>query len=137
MRRLGEDEVLLIRLGTQRTSSTPDRRFIGYAPDMSADELRDAARMYWRLGGERARRVRYLVISANRQALDACEVTPDGLTFVEGADGMRRVAFTLTDITSTELKRRLLAVATRRLDQLPRGARNPCVYLSDDSADLC
>ena len=62
--------------------------------------------------------------------------TPDGLTFVEGADGLRRVAFTVTDITtSSELKHRLLAMATRRLDQLPPGARNPCVYLSDDSAD--
>ncbi len=133
--KLSEDEVLLIRLGTQRTSPTADRPFIGYATAMSADELRDAARMYWRLGGERARRVRYLVISANRRALDACEVTPDGLTFVEGADGLRRVAFTVTDITSSELKHRLLAMATRRLDQLPPGARNPCVYLSDDSAD--
>ena len=102
---------------------------------MSADELRDAARMYWRLEGERAQRVRYLVISANRKVLDACEVTSDGLTFVEGADGLRRVAFTVTDITSTELKRRLLAMAIRRLDQLPPGARNPCVYLPDDSTD--
>ena len=134
-RQLSEDKVLLIRLGTQRTSPTPGRPFIGYAPDMSADELRDAARMYWRLEGKRARRVRYLVISANRQALDACEVTPDGLTFVEGADGLRRVAFTVADITSSELKHRLLAMATRRLDQLPTGARNPCIYLPDDSAD--
>ena len=54
-------------------------------------------------GSERARRVRYLVISAGGRALDACEVIPDGLTFVEGADGGRRVAFTVTGIASGDL----------------------------------
>ena len=49
-RHLGDGEALLIRLGAQRASPTPDRRFIGYAPGMSAGELRDSARMYWRLG---------------------------------------------------------------------------------------
>jgi hypothetical protein len=132
---LGENEVLLIRLGALRPSPTPDRRFIGYASDMSADDLRDAARMYWRLEGERARRVRYLVISANRQVLDACEVAPDGLTFVEGADGLRRVAFAVTDITDSELKHRLLTMATHTLDQLLPGARNPCIYLRDEAAN--
>jgi hypothetical protein len=130
--RAGQDEVLLIRLGTRRPSPTPDRRFIGYASDMSADDLRDAGRMYWRLGDEHARRVRYLVISADGQALDAFEVSPDGLTFVEGADGVRRVAFTVTDITNSNLKHKLLAMATRKLDQLLPGARNPCIYLRDD-----
>jgi hypothetical protein len=133
IRRLGDDEVLLIRLGTQRESPTPDRRFIGYAPEMSAAELRDSARMYWRLGNERAQRVRYLVISAGGRALDACEVTPDGLTFVEGADGQYRVAFTVAAITNSDLKRTLLALAERKLSRLPPGARNPCVYLTDDS----
>jgi hypothetical protein len=134
-RHLGDDEVLLIRLGAQRESPTPDRPFIGYAPDMPTRELRDSARMYWRLGGERARRVRYLVISAGGRPLDACEVTPDGLTFVEGADGRRRVAFTVTGITSSDLKRDLLARAERKLSRLPPGARNPCVYLPGDSPD--
>jgi hypothetical protein len=130
---LRDSEVLLIRLGAQRKSPTPDRPFIGYAPGMSAGELRDSARMYWRLGSERARRVRYLVISAGGRALDACEVIPDGLTFVEGADGGRRVAFTVTGIASGDLKRTLLARAERRLSRLPSGARNPCVYLPGDS----
>lgn len=121
--------MLLIRLGAQRKSPTPDRPLIGYAPGMSAGELRDSARMYWRLGSERARRVRYLVISAGGRALDACEVIPDGLTFVEGADGRRRVAFTVTGIASGDLKRALLARAESRLSRLPPGARNPCVYL--------
>lgn len=134
-RRLGDDEVLLIRLGTQRESPTPDRRFIGYAPEMSAAELRDSARMYWRLGSERAQRVRYVVISAGGRALDACEVTPDGLTFVEGADGRRRVAFTVTVITNSDLKHTLLARAERKLSGLAPGARNPCVYLTGDSSD--
>ena len=134
-RPLEDDEVLLIRLGTQRESPTPDRRFIGYAPEMSSAELRDSARMYWRLGSERAQRVRYLVISAGGRALDACEVTPDGLTFVEGADGRRRVAFTVTVITSSDLKHTLLARAERRLSRLSPGARNPCVYLTGDSSD--
>lgn len=132
-RHLGDGEVLLIRLGAQRTSPTPDRRFIGYAPGMPAGELRDSARMYWRLGGDRARRVRYLIISAGRHVLDACEVIPDGLTFVEGADGRRRVAFTVAAITSSGLQHRLMALAERRLSQLPPGARNPCVYLPGDS----
>ncbi len=127
--------MLLIRLGTQRESPTPDRRFIGYAPEMSSAELRDSARMYWRLGSERAQRVRYLVISAGGRALDACEVTPDGLTFVEGADGRRRVAFTVTVITSSDLRHTLLARAERRLSRLSPGARNPCVYLTGDSSD--
>jgi len=91
--------------------------------------------MYWHLEGKRARRVRYLVISANRQVLDACGVALDGLTFVEGADGLRRVAFTVTDITDSELKHRLLTMATHRLDQLRPGARNPCIYLRDDAAN--
>ena len=131
--KLGKDEVLLIRLGALRPSPTPDRRFIGYA-DISSDDLRDAARMYWHLEGKRARRVRYLVVSANRQVLDAYEVAVDGLTFVEGADGLRRVAFAITDITDGELKRRLLIMATQRLDQLRLGARNLCIYLRDDTA---
>ena len=80
-------------------------------------------------------RVRYLVISAGGRALDACEVTPDGLTFVEGADGRRRVAFTVTAITSSDLKHTLLARAERRLSRLSPGARNPCVYLTGDSSD--
>jgi len=134
-RNLGKDEVLLIRLGTLRPSPTPDRRFIGYASDMPADDLRDAGRMYWHLDGKRARRVRYLVISANRQVLDAWEVAADGLTFVEGADGLRRVAFAVTDIADSELKHRLLIMARHRLDQLGQGARNPCIYLRDDVAD--
>ena len=134
-RNLGKDEVLLIRLGTLRRSTTPDRPFIGYAPDMSPEDLRDAARMYWRLDGERARRVRYLVISANRQALDACEVASDGLTFVEDANGSRRAAFAVTDITDSELRQRLLAMATHRLSQLRPGTRNPCIYLHDDTAN--
>ena len=43
--KLSEDEVLLIRLGTQRMliATTTRRPFIGYATAMSADELRDAA----------------------------------------------------------------------------------------------
>ncbi len=133
-RHLGDGEALLIRLGAQRASPTPDRRFIGYAPGMSAGELRDSARMYWRLGDERARQVRYLVISAGRHVLDACEVIPDGLTFVEGADGQRRVAFTVAAITSSGLQHRLMTLAERRLSQLLPGARNPCVYLPGDSA---
>jgi hypothetical protein len=128
-------QVLLIRLGALRPSPTPDRRFIGYASDMSAEDLRDSARMYWHLEGKRARRVRYLVISAKRQALDACQVVPDGLTFIEGADGLRRVAFAVTDITDSELKHRLLTMATRRLDQLRPGARNPCIYLRYEARD--
>jgi hypothetical protein len=131
--KFGEDEVLLIRLGTLRPSPTRDRRFIGYAPNMSADDLRDAARMYWHLEGKRARQVRYLVVSANRQVLDAYEVAHDGLIFVEGADGLRRVAFAVNDITDSELKHRLLIMATHRLDQLRPGARNPCIYLRDDA----
>lgn len=134
-RHLRDDEVLLIRLGAQRESPTPDRPFVGYAPGMSAAELRDSARMYWRLESERAQRVRYLVISAGGRALDACEVTPDGLTFVEGADGRRRVAFTVTDITSSNLRRSLLTRAKRELSRLPPGARNPCVYLPGDGPD--
>jgi hypothetical protein len=133
--RVDQHEVLLIRLGTLRPSPTPDRRFIGYVPDMSEGDLRDAARMYWRLEGRRAQRVRYLVISANRQVLDACEVVPDGLTFIEGTDGLRRAAFAVTEITDSELKHKLLAMAARRLNQLPSGARNPCIYLRDDAAD--
>ena len=82
---------------------------------MSADDLRESARMYWHLDGERARRVRYLVISANRHVLDACEVAPDGLTFVEDADGSRRVAFAVTDIIDSELRQRLVRMATRKL----------------------
>jgi hypothetical protein len=132
-RHLGNGEVLLIRLGAQRASPTPDRPFIGYAPGMSTGELRDSARMYWRLEGERARRVRYLVISAGRHVLDACEVISDGLTFVEGADGRRRVAFTVTAIGSSGLQHRLMALAERRLSELPLGARNPCIYLPGDS----
>ena len=58
--------------------------------------------MYWRLDGRRARPVRYLVISANRQALDACEVASGGLSLVEGANRSRRVAFAVTDITNRE-----------------------------------
>jgi hypothetical protein len=135
VRKLGEDEVLLIRLGTLRRSPTPDRHFIGYAPDMSAEDLRDAARMYWRLDGVRASRVRYLVISANRQVLDACEVAPDGLTFVEDADGLRRVAFAVTDITDSGLQQRLRTMATHRLGQLRPGTRNPFIYLGDDAAN--
>jgi hypothetical protein len=133
--KFGNDEVLLIRLGTQRQSPTPDRHFIGYAPGMSPEDVRDAGRMYWRLDGERASRVRYLVISANRKALDACEVVPDGLTFVEDADGSRRVAFAVTDIPDSELRQRLLTMATRRLGQLRPGTRNPFIYLGDDAAD--
>ena len=91
--------------------------------------------MYWRLDGERARRVHYLVISANRQALDACEVASDGLTFVEGANGSRRVAFAVTDITDSELRQRLMAMATHRLSQLRPGTRNPFIYLHDDTAN--
>ena len=132
-RRLRDDEVLLIRLGAQRESPTPDRPFIGYSPGMSIGEVRDSARMYWRLAAERAQRVRYLVISAGGRALDACEVTPDGLTFVEGADGQRRVAFTVTKITSSNLRRALLTRAERELSRLPPGARNPCVYLPGDT----
>lgn len=135
VRKLGQDEVLLIRLGALRRSPTPDRQFIGYAPDMSREDLRDAARMYWRLDGERASRVRYLVISANREVLDACEVAPDGLTFVEDAEGSRRVAFSITDVTDSELKQRLLAMATHRLGQLRPGTRNPFIYLGDDAAN--
>jgi hypothetical protein len=131
----GKDEVLLIRLGTLRRSLTPDRRFIGYAPDMSREDLRDAARMYWRLDGERAGRVRYLVISANREVLDACEVAPDGLTFVEDADGSRRVAFAITDIADSGLKQTLLAMATHKLGQLRPGTRNPFIYLGDDATN--
>ena len=134
-KKLGKDEALLIRLGTLRRSPTPDRQFIGYAQDMSPEDLRDAARMYWHLDGERARHVRYLVISANRKALDACEVAPDGLTFVEDADGSRRVAFTVTNITDSELKQRLLTMATHRLGQLRPGTRNPFIYLRDDAAN--
>ena len=132
--KLGNDEVLLIRLGAQRQSPTPDRHFVGYTPGMSPEDVRDAGRMYWRLDGERAGRVRYLVISANRQVLDACEVVPDGLTFVEDVDGSRRVAFAVTDVTDSELRQRLLTMATRRLGQLRPGTRNPFIYLGDDAA---
>ena len=102
---------------------------------MSREDLRDAARMYWRLDGQRAGQVRYLVISANREVLDACEVAPDGLTFVEDANGPRRVAFAITDITDSELKQRLRAMATHKLGQLRPGTRNPFIYLGDDAAD--
>lgn len=132
---LGKDEVLLIRLGIQRRSPTPDRHFIGYSPDMSPEDVREAGRMYWRLDGERARRVSYLVISANRQVLDTCEVAPDGLTFIEDADGSRRVAFAVTDITDSELQQRLVRMATRKLGELRSGTRNPFIYLGDDAVD--
>jgi len=132
---LGKNEVLLIRLGIQRRSPTPGRRFIGYGPDMSPEEVREAGRMYWRLDGERARRVRYLVMSANRQVLDACEVAPDGLTFVEDADGSRRAAFAVTDIIDSELQQRLVRMATRKLGELRPGTGNPFIYLRDDPAD--
>lgn len=134
-RKLGKDEVLLIRLGTLRESPTTDRNFIGYDRDMSPEDLRDAARMYWRLDAQRARRVRYLVISANRQVLDACEVAQDGLTFVEDADGSRRVAFSVTDVTDSDLRQRLLTMAAHKLRQVRPGTRNPFIYLHDDIAN--
>jgi hypothetical protein len=102
---------------------------------MSPEEVREAGRMYWRLDGERARRVRCLVMSANRQVLEACEVAPDGLTFVQDADGSRRAAFAVTDIIDSELQQRLVRMATRKLGELRPGTRNPFIYLRDDPAD--
>lgn len=67
---------------------------------MTADELRDAARMYWRLDVRLALTIRHLVASAQGTALAVYEVAPDGATMIQNPEGTRRVAFEVFPVTT-------------------------------------
>lgn len=80
-----EGTLLVVRLGRQAPSPDRGRAHIGYDLSMTADELRNAARMYWRLDTRRARVLRHLVAASGTMPLEAYDIVPDSLTYTVGA----------------------------------------------------
>jgi hypothetical protein len=123
-------DLLVVRLGRQsEATAEDDRGYVGYSSSMSAAERRDAARRYWRLDLGRAQRLRYIVAATGRQAIDAYQILPDGLTCIRDDRRGRRVEFDVTEVYDHDLRRQLMRRATERLANLRRGARNPVLYV--------
>lgn len=130
-----QGEVLLVRLGPRRATQDPQRPYIGYADGLTAHELRDTARRYWRLAPARAQLLRYLVVGSGRQVLRAYRIEPDGLTFNVDDKGNSRASFELAEIADGTLNGQLLRQAGEALEKLPSGSQNPVMYLGKLGAD--
>jgi hypothetical protein len=74
---------------------------------MTSDELRDAARMFWRLDQRRAERPQHLVAALRTAPLEAYEIVTDSLTYTRSA-GERRAAFELVEVQDSLLRSRQL-----------------------------
>lgn len=122
------ESLLVVRLGRQAPSPDPGRDHIGYSAAMTPDELRDAARMYWRLDPDRARALTHLVAASGNMPLEAYSIVPDSLTYTTSADGSRRASFDLVEIAPGRVRDRLLGQAGQSLRGLARGAQNPVLY---------
>lgn len=122
------ESLLIVRLGRQAPSPEPGRTHIGYDASMSRDELRDAARMYWRLDPRRAEGLTHLVAASGRKPVEAYVIVPDSLTYTTSPDGSRRAAFELREVGQRRLRAQLLRRAADALGRLSRGAQNPVLY---------
>lgn len=119
-----EDQVLVVRLGAQAVAEEPDRAFIGWGPGMTRDQVRDAARMWWKLNQERAARVRHLVAVAEGEVVGAYDVVADPRS--ESFGGGHRIAFEVVDAEPRRSAELSALVAARPAKS---GARNPVRYL--------
>ncbi|SDF87169.1 hypothetical protein SAMN04487781_2881 [Cellulosimicrobium cellulans] len=121
------DQVLMVRLGERHWVSAPEPRFIGHAPEMTASEIREAARMWWRLNARRALTVGHVV---------AVERSGDvvGVYRVKGGIECRvdntetRVAFDVDKEPDEQVRRGVVAMADH-VTSTSRGTRNPVRYL--------
>lgn len=121
------NEVLAVRLGPQQDAPEADRRYIGYAPSMSLDEVREAARKWWRMNEPRAATVRYVIaLTWSGHVVEVYRALPGIESVVEGAG--TRVAYRLIEEADDDLRQRLMAMA-QSLSELPPAARNPIRYL--------
>jgi len=120
-----EDQVLVVRLGAQAIAEEPDRTYIGWGQGMTADQVRDAARMWWKLNQARVARVRHLVAVAEGEVVGVYDVVADPRS--ESVNGVHRIAFELVDAAS-DRRRELSALVAAH--PAKSGARNPVRYLS-------
>jgi hypothetical protein len=88
-RQEGGDAFLVVRLGRQVKSPQGEDRRTGYDANMTPEELRDAARMYWRLDPRRAARLTHLVAASESRALEAYTISEDSLTYTVDHRGRR------------------------------------------------
>ena len=120
-----EDQVLVVRLGDREDVADPDRQHIGWHPDMTPDQIRDAARMWWVLAPGRAAKVKHVVAVTQHEVVGMYDTVGDPT--VDDRSGTRRVAFVLTP-ASGENRDRLARLASEL--SWRHGAQNPVRYIS-------
>lgn len=123
-----DDNFLVVRLGKQVQVEDDQRDLIGYDKHMTLQQLRDAARMYWRCNPARAAQLRYLVAAHAGQPIRAYSIADDGVTVTTSAQGEGRVAFDLHEMPE-EAQADLLRRAGEALAALKQGASNPIHYV--------
>ena len=121
------EDILVVRLGERIPWPGPSRAYMGYAPDMAAADLRDAARMYWRLNPTRAQALRHLVAASivERRAVEAYDIAPDGLAFTR-VNGTQKAVFQISEVEDPDRRQQLLALSD---SALTKTQRNPVMYL--------
>lgn len=119
------DQVLVVRLRDREEVTDADRRYIGWHPDMTPDQIREAASMWWVLAPDRAAKVKHVVAVAQHEVVGVYDTAGDPT--VDDSGGTRRVALVLKPASREERDR--LAQLVSGLSW-PQGARNPVRYIS-------
>lgn len=120
-------DILVVRLGKQRPSND-DREWIGWGPNMTPEQIREATRRYWRMDLERARRMRFAVATSGTTVVGVYSIVPNSLE-ATGPRGRRRVEMQLADLVDPDLREQLTAQAVQAVSRLPRGAQTPFTYV--------
>ncbi|NMF27496.1 hypothetical protein [Cellulosimicrobium aquatile] len=124
---VARDQVLMVRLGERQWVSSPEPRFIGHAPEMTAAEIRQAARMWWRLNARRALTVGHVVaVERSGDVVGVYRVKGGIERRVDNAE--TRVAFDVEEEPDEQVRRGVVAMADR-VTSTSRGTRNPVRYL--------
>lgn len=124
---VARDQVLMVRLGERQWVSSPEPRFIGHAPEMTAAEIRQAARMWWRLNARRALTVGHVVaVERSGDVVGVYRVKGGIERRVDNAE--TRVAFDVEEEPDEQVRRGVVAMADL-VTSTSRGTRNPVRYL--------
>lgn len=117
--RFGKDAVLVVRLTGWRRDEHSLREGLGWRPNLTIDDERDATRMYWKVDPSRAESVRYIVGYSAGRARTAYKVRSDGVVIHNYGDGSRKVEFEVDELDDQQLRDRLFRKANNSMD--PKG----------------
>ncbi len=126
-RAAGDDrEILIVRLGEARGGL--DGRWIGYSPDMTPQQVKDAASKWWILAESRIAAVKHVAVTFRDDVVGIYQIPPNG-PVKERVSGNRWMwDLRLQDVTDDHLSERLRERARSKVRGLSPGTRSPVIY---------